>query len=105
MEAKQFFPFFLGCHHLLERHHLFDAINMVFVYYMAFSAICSGQNPAHFSSDGMSMAEQLNQNMMGPGAENACPNMQPEDDQSRVLQAQGVFRSFFKSIFSLPARE
>lgn len=105
MEAKQFFPFFLGCHHLLERHHLFDAINMVFVYYMAFSAICSGQNPAHFSSDGISMAEQLNQNMMGPGAENACPNMQSEDDQSRVLQAQEVFRSFFKSIFSLPARE
>ena len=102
---SRFFPFFLGCRHLLERHHFFDAINMVFVYYMSFSAICSGQNLAHFSSDGISMAEQLSQNMMGPGAENACPNMQSEDDQSRVLQAQGVFRSFFKSIISLPAIE
>ena len=76
VEAKQVLSLlFRVLSSLLECHHLFDAFNIVFVYYMAFSAICSGQNPAHFSSDGISMAEQLSQNMMGPGAEKAGPNM------------------------------
>lgn len=41
---------------------------MVFSLYITwhFQLFGSGQNPAHFSSDGISMAEQPNQNMMGP---------------------------------------
>ena len=71
-------PSFERCGCLLGLCHLFDAFTTIMcIFHGIFSYLLWEElsiQVSPFSSGGISMAEQLSQHMMGPGAENVCAN-------------------------------
>ena len=90
------------CGRLLGLCSLFDAFKTVFVFSTAFSAICCGKNcpykSAHLFQWWNFYGRTAQSTDDGSRAENVHANMWPEGNWSRVLQGQGKFSSFFKSI-------